>query len=213
MACYRQIQAKTPKKKNGGCGKPVPTGSGNESLFGLMSQWNRPGFQEYLDGYRSVSFPDALKAASHGECPPNGNDAGKRHFHQRRIPKTAIKQWASKLDKAQAQIQAFHGRTFEGLFDFLDKLASKISGIGPLMVYDTALRIGANIECLPKDFVYLHAHARIPGVQSKVHRIGKTKLPEAFKALEAWKAYEIEDFLCVYQKQIKELMSRSWLND
>lgn len=212
MACYQQTQAKSSKRKNGGCGKPVLTTPGNQSLSGLMSQWekkNRPGFHEYLDGYRSSSFPEALKAASRGECPPNGKDVGKRHFHQRRIPKTAIKQWASKLDKAQAQIQSFLGLSFEDLFDFLDERARTIDGIGPLMVYDTALRIGANIECLPKGWVYLHAHARIPGVRSKVHRIPKSELPEEFKALEVWEAYEIEDFLCVCQKQIKELKSRS----
>lgn len=175
-----------------------------------MSEWKkeyRSRLYELLDGYRTSAFPDALKAASHGECPPTGKDAGKRHFHQRRIPKTAIKQWASKLDKAQAQIQAFRGLSFEDLFDFLDKLASKISGIGPLMVYDTALRIGANIGCLPKDWIYLHAHATIP----KIHdfRITRSKLPKELKALEAWEAYEIEDFLCVYHDPIKKLMPRS----
>lgn len=210
MACYQQTQAKPSKNQNGGCRKPVQTSSGNESLSGLMSEWkkeNRPGLHDLLDGFRTSTFPDALEAASHGECPPNGKDAGKRHFHQRRIPKTAIKQWASKLGKAQAQIQAFHGRTFEDLFDFLDKLASKISGIGPLMVYDTALRIGANIGCLPKDWVYLHAHATIP--TKHAFRIEKSDLPEDLKGLGALKAYEIEDFLCIYHEQVKKLMSGS----
>ncbi len=212
MACYQQPRAKNPRAKNTDCGKSVSTGSGDQSLSGLMSQWeneNRPGLHDLLDGFRTSTFPDALEAASHGECPPNGKDAGKRHFHQRRIPKTAIKQWASKLGKAQAQIQAFHGRTFEDLFDFLDKRARTIDSIGPLMVYDTALRIGANIECLPKGWVYLHAHARIPGVRSDVQRIRKSELPKALKALEAWEAYEIEDFLCVYHDPIEKLMSRS----
>ncbi len=212
MSCNQQTRKITPGAKNGGCGKPVLTDPGNQSLPELMSQWeteNRPGFHEYLDGYRSSSFPEALKAASRGECPPNGKDVGKRHFHQRRIPKTAIKQWASKLDKAQAQIQSFLGLSFEDLFDFLDERARTIDGIGPLMVYDTALRIGANIGCLPKDWVYLHAHARISGVRSDVQRIRKSEFPKTLKALEAWEAYEIEDFLCVYQKQIKELMPRA----
>ncbi|MBQ6008745.1 MAG: hypothetical protein IJL17_09400 [Kiritimatiellae bacterium] len=212
MACYQQTQAKSSKNKNGGCGKLVPTGSGNKSLSGIMSEWkkqNRPGFHEYLDGYRSPTFPDILKAASHGEWPPNSEKAGKRHPHQWRISDKAMKQWAAKLGKAQAKIRSFQGRAFEELFDFFDEQARTVSGIGPLMVYDTALRIGANIGCFPKDWVYLHAHARIPGVRSDVPRIRKTELPEPFNELEMWEAYEIEDFLCVCQKQIKELKSRS----
>ena len=168
-----------------------------------MSQWeehNRSNLRDLLNGYRTSSFPDAMKAASHGEFPPNGEKAGKRHPHQRRLADKALNQWAKTLGRTQAIIQAFRGQAFEGLFDFIDERARTISGIGPLMVYDTALRIGANIECLPKDWVYLHAHARIPDVYD--FRIEKSKLS---KELEKWEAYEIEDFLCIYQKQIKKL--------
>ena len=212
MNCYQQSQANTSRTKNIGCGRPFSTGSGNESLLELMSQWvngRRAGFHKFLDGYRSAKFLDTLDAASHGEWPPNSEKAGKRHDHQRRISGEAIKQWADSLGKAQARIQAFHGCSFEKLFDFLDVQARAISGIGPLMVYDTALRIGANIGCLPKDFVYLHAHARIPSLRSDVYRIKKSELPREFKVLGTWEAYEIEDFLCVYQEQILRLTSRS----
>ena len=210
MSCSQQTCTKTPRPKNGGCCRPPQTGSGTESLSDLMSQWeehNRSNLRDLLDGYRTSSFPDALKAASHGEFPPNGKKAGKRHPHQRRLAGEALNQWAKTLGRAQAQIQAFRGQAFEGLFDFIDERARTISGIGPLMVYDTALRIGANIGCLPKDWIYLHAHATIPSVHD--YHIEKAKLHEALKALEKWEAYEIEDFLCIYHEQVKELMSRS----
>lgn len=210
MSCNQQTRKNTPRAKNDGCGKPIPTESGDQSLSGLMSQWekeNRPGLHDLLDGFRSAKFPDALKAASRGEFPPNGEKAGKRHPHQRRLSNESLEQWTKTLGKAQTRIQAFRGHPFEELFDFIQ--ASKIPGIGPLMVYDTALRIGANIGCLPKDWVYLHAHARIPDVRLDVPRIRKAELPEPFNELEAWKAYEIEDFLCVCQNQIQELNSRS----
>jgi hypothetical protein len=170
---------------------------------------HRPNLHDLLDGYQSATFPEALKAAFHGKYPPNGMNAGKRHPHQRRISNEALQQWAAKLGKAQARIQAFRGQAFEDLFDFINEQASAVSGLGPLMVYDTALRIGANIDCLPKDWVYLHAHARIPGVGSGVRRIKKSKLPEALKALEDLDAYEIEDFLCIYHDPIVNLISRS----
>ncbi len=179
-----------------------------------MSEWKseyRSRLYELLDGYRTSAFPDALKAASHGEYPPNGEKAGKRHPHQYRISDKAMKQWAAKLGKAQTKIQSFRGRAFEDLFGFLDKQARSISGIGPLMVYDTALRIGANIGCLPKDQVYLHAHARIPGVDD--NPIRKSRLPESLKALGTWKAYEIEDILCVYHEDVKKLMTCSKSNN
>lgn len=210
MACYQQTQAKTLGTKNGGCSKPVPTCSGNESLSGLMSEWkkrNRPGFHEYLDGYRSAKFSDTLKAASHGEWPPNSEKAGKRHPHQYRISDKAMKQWAVKLGKAQAKILSFRGRAFEELFDFFDEQARTVFGIGPLMVYDTALRIGVNIGCLPKDWIYLHAHATIP--KNHDFRITRSQLPKELKALGTLNAYEIEDFLCIYHDQVKKLMSGS----
>ena len=175
-----------------------------------MSEWKkeyRSRLYELLDGYRTSAYPDALKAASRGEYPPNGEKAGRRHSHQWRIPKTAVKQWSKQLIKAQARIRSFCGQPFEGLSDYLTAQAHTISGIGPLMVYDTALRIGAHIGCLPKDQVYLHAHARIPSVHD--FRIRKSELPEPLKALEAWKAYEIEDFLCIYHDSIKKMMPRS----
>ena len=215
MSCSKQTPGKTQKSKNGCCGKSPQTGSGTKSLSELMSEWKseyRSRLYELLDGYRTSAFPDALKAASHGEYPPNGEKAGKRHPHQWRIPKAAINQWSKQLTKAQARIRSFRGQPFECLFGFLDEQARSISGIGPLMVYDTALRIGANIGCFPKDCVYLHAHARIPDIRSGVPHIGRSELSKdlkALKALKAWEAYEIEDFLCIYHDQVKNLMPGS----
>ena len=210
MSCAPKTQAK--KQKNGGCGGRPQTDSRPKPLSELMSEWKkkyRSRLYELLNGYRTSSFPDALKAASRGEYPPNGKKAGKRHPHQWRLSGEAVKQWSKQLNKAQARIQAFRGQPFECLFGFLDKQAHTISGIGPLMVYDTALRIGANIKCLPKDWVYLHAHARIPDVQSTVHCKKISELPKELKALGAWKAYEIEDFLCIYHDSIKKIVSLS----
>ena len=212
MSCSKRTPGKTQKFKNGCCGRAPQTGPRTKSLSEIMSEWkkqNRPNLREILDGYQSAKFPDALKAASHGEYPPNGKKAGKRHPHQWRISNKAMQQWAAKLGKAQAKIQAFRDQPFEKLFDFLDGQASTISGVGPLMVYDTALRIGANIGRLPKNWVYLHADARIPGVRSGVRRIRKSDLPETLKSLQALNVYEIEAILCVYHDQIEKLMSRS----
>lgn len=212
MSCSKRTPRQTQKSTNGCCGKSLQTGSGTKSLSKLMSEWKkeyRSRLYELLDGYRTSSFPDALKAASHGEYPPNGEKAGKRHPHQYRISDKAMKQWAAKLGKAQTKIQSFRGRAFEDLFEFLDKQAHTVSGIGPLMVYDTALRIGANIGSLPKEYVYLHAGARIPTLQPSIHCIEKSKLPQEFKILRTWKAYEIEAFLCDYHDRIEKLMSRS----
>ena len=210
MSCSKRTSGKTQQSKNGGCVGRPQTGSRSKPLSELMSEWKkeyRPDLFDLLNGYRTSAFPDALKAASRGEYPPNGKKAGKRHPHQWRILNAAIEQWSKRLAKNQARIRSFRGHAFEELFGFLDKQARSISGIGPLMVYDTALRIGANIGCLPKDRIYLHAHATIPTIHKC--RITKSELPKELKALGTLKAYEIEHFLCVYHEQVKELMSHS----
>ena len=50
-------------------------------------------------------------------------------------------------------------RDFRQLFELVRDLIEPIPGIGELMVYDTALRIGAKLNLKPMR-VYLHAGAR-----------------------------------------------------
>ena len=83
--------------------------------------------------------------------------SGKRHPHQRRIPRTL-------LEQVEARLQAI-GRKLANAADFtaLHKLVEDeigdIKGIGALTVYDISHRIAARFGKTPR-FVYLHAGTR-----------------------------------------------------
>lgn len=107
-------------------------------------------------------------------------------------------------------------RDFEDLYDFLEQLLSNpivpsfnVSGIGPVALYDIALRIGCNLRprVIPKDYVYLGAkkvraaaNALVPGIVSSTEfRVPTSSLASFFPC---YSAMEIEDILCVYSDRI-----------
>jgi ABC-type arginine/histidine transport system permease subunit len=66
-------------------------------------------------------------------------------------------------------------------------------------VYDTALRLGANLRLLPRE-VYLHAGtrrgARALGLDYRSESVSMRLLPAALRRL---RPYEVEDVLCIYK--------------
>lgn len=74
-----------------------------------------------------------------------------------------------------------------------------IRGVGELLVYDTALRIGAKLELMP-DRVYLHSGtrrgARSLGLPFKMRLISIAELPVPLRSL---KQHEVEDCLCIFK--------------
>jgi hypothetical protein len=82
--------------------------------------------------------------------------------------------------------------------------------VGELMVYDTALRIGAFLKLEPVS-VYLHAGtktgAKALGLTvSGKKNINVTDLPKEFRKL---KPHEIEDCLCIYKDNIDSLRHKT----
>ncbi len=174
-------------------------------LRDLILKWKknkRDDLYSLLDGFESISFTDALKAAAAGVYPPGSDKAGKRRHHQRHLRYESTKQWVNVLCSHKTKIKSFSGQPFEKLFDFLDGYGSRVWGIGPVMVYDTALCIGANIGCLPKDRVYLHAGARLPFEPLAKRYIERDEAVRKYKELQQMNAYETESFLCVFQEEI-----------
>lgn len=122
---------------------------------------------------------------------------GKRHSHQRRIPKAALQRACRKVQDMEQSIAAV--ADFEKLHELLTAQMAPIRGIGPLAIYDAALRIGYYLRLSPAR-VYLHAGA-LAGAH-KLHlvipaskRIAMHALP---KALQGLPAEEVEDILCIY---------------
>lgn len=130
---------------------------------------------------------------------------GKTHNHQSRVPYDARQRLAARLvsewtksNGSRREIKAFN---FDQLHDWV-KRHSRI-GIGPVTVYDVAVRIGAYLDVAPES-VYLHAGARqgaelllrerLP--EGKVERLPRERFPEPLNELDA---DSIEDILCTYR--------------
>jgi len=110
-------------------------------------------------------------------------EQGKRQSHQRRIPREALRAWTRALLRRKQRIS--RTKTFSELYELLGETAADMHGIGALVVYDTATRIGAFLRLKP-DYVYLHAGTR-EGARAlglgRGERIRRSHLPAAFRRL------------------------------
>jgi len=80
---------------------------------------------------------------------------GKRFSHQRRLPKTVLKAATAALHRASVR----KANDFDELHQRVGNAIGSLVGIGELMVYDAALRLGAHLRLLPRR-VYLHRGTR-----------------------------------------------------
>ena len=91
--------------------------------------------------------------------------------------------------------------TFGELYDLVRATIESVHGIGELMVYDTATRLGAHLDLMP-DRVYLHAGTRagaeVLGFSGR-DTIRSKELPAPLQQLEP---YELEDCLCIYKEHL-----------
>lgn len=126
---------------------------------------------------------------------------GKRQPHQRRLPASTLGRAHAALD--QCDFNVCH--SFEELFQLVNAAVGGIHGIGALTVYDTARRIGAYLKLEPEK-VYLHAGtragARAIGLGAGRDTLEINELPVPFRSLSAG---EIEDCLCIYKKELKQI--------
>ena len=126
---------------------------------------------------------------------------GKRFSHQRRIPKEALLKCKSILLKKKNELYKIS--SFESLHYAINKYIGCIRGIGKLMVYDTAFRLGGFLELEPK-VIFLHTGTEIGakklGLSAKKEYLKMKELPREFHIL---KPYEIEDVLCIYKYKFK----------
>src|SRR5262249_51982407 len=97
-------------------------------------------------------------------------------------------------------------QTFGELLELVGHAVGRISGIGELTIYDTALRIGGKLGLEP-DVVYLHAGtregARVFGLDGA--SVPLSKFPPAFRGL---KPREVEDCLCIYKRDLARIVLR-----
>ena len=163
----------------------------------------RTNLGKWLNYYKNLPLKRAIKESAIA-IGPNG----KKHPHQRRIPKKILKKVARILVKNKGKIN--HCNSFEDLINLVYQKVKKVKGFGELCVYDTALRIGASKNIYPEKMVYIHAgtdvgckNLKLKNSNYKVWKVlpVDNNLPKPLRKL---KAYEIEDFLCIYKSEIND---------
>jgi len=167
------------------------------TFAGIVQAYRRDhkqGIRAELDYYANLpSLDEAVARASRAERPD-----GKRHDHQTRIGREALGKGARRLKGISWSAY----KTFSKLHSFLEHRIGAIPGIGELMVYDTALRIGAKLGLEP-EVVYLHRGtrrgARALGLDASRPFITLDELPHELRSL---RPHEIEDCLCIYKTEL-----------
>jgi len=183
------------------CRSTADQGLGSQPTLSQIVEAYRRDHQEgaraELDFYRHLpSAREALARAARAERPD-----GKRHDHQRLIPKQAMREVGRRIPR----LSTAGVWTFEELLQRIETLIGAIDGVGPLMVYDTSLRIGAMVGVEP-DRVYLHAGtregARSLGIATERGFLLVEELPPQLRRL---KPREVEDLLCIYKAELKRV--------
>jgi hypothetical protein len=160
----------------------------------------RPNHEHEREYYASrPSLEEAVDNAARAK-----NSEGKRSSHQRRLKQVV-------LDRARRRLMACDFRackSFDEIFDLVSDAVHGIHGIGPLTIYDTALKIGSFLDRHPAR-VYLHSGTRI-GARALLDVRGRetielSEVPKAFRVLPP---RQIEDCLCIYKDEIAEIASR-----
>jgi hypothetical protein len=165
-----------------------------ERLLKRYSLKHLPRLKEELSWFKSrPSLAEATKWGALARW-----KEGRKLRHQWRIPNAVLTSAARNLGRIEAKLQ--RAETFDAIFDLVET-SIKGGGIGPLAVYDTALRIGAWRRKLPRR-VYLHAGTKTGANAMKRRTSNRTLEVTAFPELVGLRAHEIEHFLCVMHRYL-----------
>lgn len=120
---------------------------------------------------------------------------GKRYPHQYHLKAKVLEEVRDRLLDELENIE--NCQDFETLLEIVQKC--RIKGYGEVTIYDTALRIGANLKICPTK-VYLHAGTRkgaaALGLPYKQPYLIREFFPAEIQKLEP---YDIENFVCIYK--------------
>ncbi len=168
-----------------------------ECVSNYIHHVREPAKVEYAFFAKQASLTVVIEVAASGQ-----RADGKRHSHQRRIPRAVLDEAVRRLHANMDAVEATN--CFQELHDRVGAIIGPLPGIGELTIYDVAHRIGAFLNIEP-EHVYLHAGARkgaaAIGYSGRV--VKKEQLPPEFLPLTP---AEIEDCLCIFKE---DLWSRS----
>jgi hypothetical protein len=183
-----------PMPQNTGCPPGRASANGLDSIVADYVENGRGRARDEMDFFATLpTLAIAVRTAALAK-----DRRGKRFGHQRRFKSAVLEACADSLAAALPRLEA--ASTFEDLHDVVEKEIGGIYGVGRLMLYDTALRIGAHRGLEPAR-VFLHAGTRVGarrlGLDSRAKSLAVSDLPAALHALAP---REIEDVLCIYKR-------------
>jgi hypothetical protein len=173
-------------------------------------------FEDFKRRYRDCVVPDdgyfkglSLKAAI-TKAALAENETGGRYSHQRRISKTAIEGAKENLLANEAAIEA--ATDFDDLLARVQAILAGVDGVGELYCYDTANRIGIKLGKIPHK-VYLHRGTRegAAAIDPAFRKRDSLEIGELPDDLRNESASDLEDFLCIYKRELKTLFSNNSL--
>jgi hypothetical protein len=162
----------------------------------------RPEVKKEKREIAQCSLERAIEMASMGKM-----SNGKRSHHHYRRSETQLNAGKNALMAVYPQIRKC--KNFEDLHNLVKKITDKIDGLAELYTYDAAHIIGTQLGFHPQK-VYLHTGTRkgamALGFSGGLRYLEVSQLPAEIQVL---KAYEIEDFLCIYASDLKSRVART----
>lgn len=176
------------------CGKP--TDASIKSLVKHYEANHKRLLEEDLTEFARGRLDAVIDRAACGNCRP-----ARRHRHQWQIARDVLGGFATRLCGRTEKVRS--AKNFAELWAVINE--KRKTGIGPLAVYDTALRIGWKLGKLPENTVFLQC-----GAVEGARRLGITGITRVsrddfrLRPLRDLPAYHIENFLCMYKDDIPE---------
>jgi len=148
--------------------------------------------QRYFEIQRSLS--DAIEKATLARMPNGG-----RFKHQRRLSASTLATFHAEVARREEALRM--ASDFREIHRQVS--LARVAGVGPLTVFDAALRIAAHLRKEP-DEVYLHAGttegAKRLGLSVRRESIPMSEIPEGLRDL---RPREVEDCLCIYKSRLQ----------
>lgn len=197
MSCKRNSAANNCRNR-----RETINGTELHSLKEIVSFYRKQHYdalERELGDFKGVYKEKGLKELIRTSAGGKALQTGKTMPHQSFIPENSLQQWMDKLSGIAEEIARCH--TFEQLHKRLETEMTNVYGIGSLTCYDTALRIAYALGFPPRDYVYLHAGAQLPG--EKAQKNGCIAVNVLTKDItEELPAYHIENMLCLYKDNL-----------
>lgn len=167
----------------------------DELMHCYRSCYQQHKIDEILFFRNMKSFDEALEFAEFAY-----NSEGRTYPHQYRLKHVARKEawWALQAMKEELQACA----NFYELYQCIVQRLLKVTGVGPLYYFDTALRLGAKLGHLPEHVIVQcgsREGAQKLGLKVIKGRVDISQLP--LKLVEEMNPWEIENFLCIYRSR------------